>query len=143
MVERVFPAALEQLEPVQEFVRDQLAGYSCPRRVRFQLGVAVEEVFVNIARHAYPEQDGQVLVSCEVGGSPPELTVCFSDSGQPFNPLEQPEADLTLPAEERPIGGLGILMVKACVDRVEYAYREGRNVLTLRKCLVEHPDKGL
>ena len=136
MAEQYFPAKLDQLEPVQKFVLDQLNGYPYTERTRAQLDVAVEEIFVNIAHYAYPsEQPGWALVRCQVEQDPLRVQVQFVDSGVPFNPLAKKDADITLSAEERNIGGLGILMVKHSMDAVEYAYSEGRNILTLTKHL--------
>ena len=136
MVERYFPARLDQLEPVQEFVLDQLSSYPYTERVRAQLDVAVEEIFVNIAHYAYPpDQPGWALVRCQVEQDPLRIQVQFVDGGVPFNPLATKDADITLSAEERNIGGLGILMVKRSMDAVEYAHSDGKNILTLTKNL--------
>jgi len=138
MVERVFPAASDQLEPVQEFIREQLRQYHCASRVLFQLDVAVEEIFINIAHYAYlPEEAGTATIRCCIGGDPPQVTIQFRDQGKPFNPLKKPDADTTLPAEQRKIGGLGILMVRKSMDAVEYTYEDGKNVLTIRKSIDE------
>ena len=134
MIEKRFPAALDQLEPVQMFVLSQLKGYAYSERVRAQLDVAVEEIFVNIARYAYPpDQPGWALVRCQVDRDPLRITVQFVDRGVPFNPLLKKDADITRSAEERQIGGLGILMVKRSMDQVDYAYENGCNILTLVK----------
>lgn len=134
MTEKCFPAALDQLESVQMFVLEQLKGHAYSERTRAQLDVAVEEIFVNIARYAYPpDQPGWVLIRCQVEEEPPRIIVQFVDRGVPFNPLAKKDADITLSAEERQIGGLGILMVKRSMDQVEYTYEDGQNVLTLTK----------
>ena len=136
MIEKRFPAALDQLEPVQMFVLSQLKGYAYSERVRAQLDVAVEEIFVNIARYAYPEDHmGRVTIRCRVDQNPLRITVQFVDSGVPFDPLKKTDADITLSAEERQIGGLGILMVKRSMYEVRYAYEDGKNILTLVKVL--------
>lgn len=134
MVERRFPAALDQLEAVQMFVLAQLKGFPYSERVRAQLDVAVEEIFVNIAHYAYPkDRPGWALIRCQVDQAPLRITVQFVDRGVPFDPLKKKDADITLSAEERQIGGLGILMVKRSMDHVEYAYEDGQNILTLMK----------
>ena len=134
MVERIFPAEPEQLEPVQRFVEEQIERYDCSARVRFQLDVAVEEIFINIATYAYrPGQAGQAAVRCCVGGDPLQVTIQFQDQGVPFNPLAKEDADITLSARERQIGGLGILMVKKSMDAVRYSYEDGKNILTIQK----------
>ena len=134
MIEKRFPAVLNQLESVQKFVLDQLKDYPYSERIRAQLDVAVEEIFVNIAHYAYPPgRPGWALIRCQVDQEPLRITVQFVDSGVPFNPLKKKDADITLSAEERQIGGLGILMVKRSMDKVDYVYENGRNILTLVK----------
>ena len=136
MSERIFPATLDQLEQVQALIAEQMEGYPCSGKARFHLDVAVEEIFVNIAHYAFsPEQHGEATVRCCVGGSPLQVTIQFLDRGKPFNPLAKEDADTTLSAEERDIGGLGILMVKKSMDAVDYAYQDGRNILTIKKSI--------
>ena len=136
MVERIFPAQQEQLEQVQRFIEEQVEQYNCPDKVKFQLEVAVEEIFVNIAHYAYrPEQAGTATVRCCVGGDPIQVTIQFLDNGTPFNPLAKKDADITLSAEERRIGGLGILMVKKSMHTVDYTYEDGKNILTIKKSI--------
>lgn len=134
MVEKRFPAALNQLEPVQMFVLDQLKDHPYTERIRAQLDVAVEEIFVNIAHYAYPkDQPGWAVIRCQVDQDPLRITIQFIDWGVPFNPLAKKDADITLSAEDRQIGGLGILMVKRSMDEVNYVYENGQNILTLIK----------
>lgn len=135
MAERIFRAELGELESVLAFVGEELEQCGCSGRVKFQLDVAVEEIFVNIAHYAYPDREGQATVRCCVGGDPVQVTVQFLDNGQPFNPLEKRDADITLSAEDREIGGLGILMVKKSMDAVDYAYEDGKNILTIKKSI--------
>ena len=136
MAERIFPATLDQLEQVQTFIAEQLEGSPCSGRAKFQLDVAVEEIFVNIAHYAFPpEQKGMATVRCCVSGSPAQVMIQFLDDGTPFNPLAREETDITLSAEERGIGGLGILMVKKSMDAVDYAYKDGKNILTIKKII--------
>lgn len=136
MIEREFLAALDQLEPVQDFIMAQLERFDCSPKVQFQLSVAVEEIFVNIAHYAYqPGQDGRATVRCCIQEDPLQVTIQFLDNGKPFNPLAKQDADTTLSAEERDIGGLGILMVKKSMDAVDYEYEGGKNILTIRKSI--------
>ena len=133
MVERTFPASLDQLQQVQDFIDEQLEQHDCPMKAKFQLDVAVEEIFVNIAHYAYNSEVGNATIRCCVGGSPLQVTIQFLDHGKPFNPLAKEDADTTLSAEEREIGGLGILMVKKSMDAVDYTYENGKNILTIQK----------
>ena len=102
-------------------------------KTQMQVDVAVEEIFVNIAHYAYAPGTGAATVQAEASAETKTLTVTFIDSGVPYNPLEKPDPDVTLSAEDRQIGGLGIYMVKKSMDDMRYEYRDGRNVLTLEK----------
>lgn len=133
MKEMTVAATLENLDNIQAFVEEQLEENSCPLKAVVQISVAVEEIYVNIARYAYHPEIGEATVRCSVGGDPLQVTIQFLDRGKPFNPLAKEDADITLCAEERAIGGLGILMVKKSMDQVEYAYRDGKNILTILK----------
>jgi anti-sigma regulatory factor (Ser/Thr protein kinase) len=95
--------------------------------------VAIEEVFVNVARYAY--KDGEGEVDFEIGFNKESRTATFrmTDGGVPFDPLQKPDPDISLSAEEREIGGLGIFITKKTMDSVEYAYENGKNVLTMIK----------
>lgn len=135
MKEITVAATLDNLARVQEFIEAELEGCGCPMRAMMQIAVAVEEIYVNIAHYAYHPSVGEATVRCAVGGKPLQVTIQFLDSGKPFDPLKKPDADITLSAEEREIGGLGILMVKKSMDDVQYQYKGGCNILTLKKQL--------
>lgn len=135
MKEITVAADIDNLARVQGFVEGELAVRGCPRKAVMQISVAVEEIYVNIAHYAYHPAAGEVTVRCAVDGGPLQVTIQFLDSGKPFDPLKKPDADITLSAEEREIGGLGILMVKKSMDEVQYEYKDGCNILTLKKQL--------
>ncbi|GKI14739.1 histidine kinase [Oscillospiraceae bacterium] len=135
MREKTVAATLENLEQVQAFIEQELQAAGCSPKAMLQISVAVEEIYVNIAHYAYHPEVGEATVRCAVGGDPLQVTVQFLDSGKPFDPLAKPDADTTLSAEERQIGGLGILMVKKSMDAVDYRYENGKNILTLRKSI--------
>ena len=104
-----------------------------PKRARMQMRLAVEEIFVNISSYAYHPEVGEAEIGVDIDGDPPTVTIRFLDQGRPFNPLEKPDADITLSAQDREIGGLGILLVKKIMDQVDYVYENGRNILTIKK----------
>ena len=128
-------ATLENLEVVQNFVNEELELQGCSMKVMMQIEIAVEEIFVNIVHYAYNPQVGKATVRCEVTDNPMQVIIQFLDSGIPFDPMAKEDADITLSAEERNIGGLGIYMVKQSMDEVNYEYKDGKNVLTIRKVL--------
>ena len=127
------PAELERMDDVLAFVSSLIDAYGTTPKVRTQLRMAMEELYVNIAHYAYPSGDGWA----EIRGSVEDGVATFKliDAGTPFDPLAKADPDITLSGEEREIGGLGIFMVKSMVDEVEYAYRDGCNQITFRKRL--------
>ena len=127
------PAEAAALETVNAFIQEKLESINCPKRARMQMMLAVEEIFVNISSYAYHPEVGQAEVGVDIDGDPPTVTIRFLDQGRPFNPLEKPDADITLSAQEREIGGLGILLVKKIMDQVDYAYENGKNILIIKK----------
>lgn len=133
MAELTVSATLENLDPVTDFINEQLELKGCSMKLQTQVDLAVEEIYVNIAHYAYHPEDGVATIRCEVGGEPLQITIEFLDSGKPYNPLEKEDPDLTLDVEERDMGGLGIYMVKNLVDEISYEYRDGKNILTIQK----------
>ena len=129
------PADVLQLETVNGFIASLLDDLECSPKSRMQIDLAVEEIFVNIASYAYAPGTGDAVVRCEILDDPAAVEIEFEDTGTPYNPLEKEDPDVTLSAEERSIGGLGVFLVKKLMDDVRYEYRDGANVLTLRKLL--------
>ena len=128
-------AKVDNLNEVLAFVDEKLEANDCPMKVQMQIDVAVEEIFVNIASYAYNPEIGPATISCEVSEDPLEVTISFMDSGVPYDPLAKEDPDVTLSAEERQIGGLGIYMVKKSMDNVSYEYKDGQNIFTIKKSL--------
>ncbi len=133
MAEITVAATLDNLNTVLAFVDKQLEQAGCPLKLMTQVDLAVEEIFVNIARYAYHPYVGEARVRCEAGGDPFQIIVGFADRGRPYNPLDRQDPDVTLDAQRRQIGGLGIFMAKKLMDDIQYEYRDGKNILTLRK----------
>ena len=131
MIERDFPAADEMFDDVMAFVEEELDKADCPLKVSMQIAIAAEEIFVNIAHYAYP--CGQGRMSLAIGHEDGIITLRFTDSGIPFDPLALEDPDITLNADERDIGGLGIFMVKKSMDEVLYERRDGQNIFTISK----------
>ena len=128
-------ATVENLAAVQGFVDEHLEAVGCPMKAQMQIGIAVEEIFVNIAHYAYTPSVGKATVRAEVSGDPVSVTISFLDRGTPYDPLARQDPNVGLPAEEREIGGLGIFMTKQIMDDVSYTYKDGQNILTLKKKL--------
>ena len=135
MIERLFPADDSALNDVLAFAEDELEKAGCPPKTIMQLTVALEEVFVNVAHYAYPDEEGQVSFGIAYDSESRSMTFRIADKGIEFNPLEKPDPDITLSAEEREIGGLGIFICKKTMDEIGYARENGENVLTMTKKL--------
>ena len=133
MKELTIPAEIGELDRVLDFVNAELEENDCPPKVQIQIDVAVEEIFVNIASYAYTPNHGSATIRVETEGDPKLLAVRFTDSGIRYNPLERADPDVSLDADDRGMGGLGIYMVKKSMDRLEYEYSGDRNILTLYK----------
>lgn len=133
MIEQVFAADVQKLPDVMAFAEGHLAAANCTARMQMAIAVALEEIFVNIAHYAYPNGTGSVRIAFDFDENSRTVSLCLADQGIPFNPLEKPAPDITLPAEERPIGGLGILITIKTMDEVSYRYENGENILTMRK----------
>jgi serine/threonine-protein kinase RsbW len=126
---------IENLEKVVGFVNNQLDNLDVPIKKLFQLELALEEAYVNIARYAYGDKEGEILISSQVEEDPLQITIQFIDIGIHYNPLKNEDPDISLNTEEKEIGGWGILLIKKNVDYMGYEYREGKNILTIQKKL--------
>jgi sigma-B regulation protein RsbU (phosphoserine phosphatase) len=130
MNEFIFEACNEKLNEVISFVNSQLERNNCPVELQSQIDIAVEEIFVNIAKYAYAPGSGNVLIGIAVGKA---AVIKFEDSGLPYNPLEHIAPDLDKPLEERKVGGLGIFFVKQIMDTLTYKRTDNKNILTMTK----------
>ncbi len=126
-------AKTENLEQVLAFTEEQLTKADCPVKAQTQIGVAVEEIFVNIALYAYAPETGKADITIDIGENPKEAVITFRDKGIPFDPLAKEDPDVSQSAEERQIGGLGIYIVKKTMDEVEYRRENDENILTIWK----------
>lgn len=133
MKELTVKATIENVNVVTAFVNEQLEQLGCPVRARMQVDVAIDELFGNIAHYAYHPGEGPATVRVETAENPLAVIITFIDNGVKYDPLAKADPDTTLPIEEREIGGLGIYMVKKTMDSVSYEYRDGQNILRIKK----------
>ncbi len=131
--ELCIPATLDQLIIVLDSINQLYQEFGFPEKSRMEVTIAAEEIFANIAQYAYDSQGGPVTIRCLVSDDPLHSTVEFIDNGKPFNPLTKIETDITLPANQREVGGLGIYIIKKCIDSIEYRYENNKNILTIKK----------
>lgn len=127
-------AEVENLPEVTAFVCEQLENADCPMKVKMQIELALEEIFVNIANYAYAPEKGKAVIGIDITDNR-QVVLTFEDSGTPYDPLAKQDPDVTLSADKREIGGLGIFMVKKTMDDMYYEYRDKKNVLTLKKSM--------
>lgn len=139
MIEKIFPAKEEYLDEVIDFIETELKKTECSMKSVMQISIAIEEVFVNVVHYAYPEPyydtKGTVTLKMDYDSEKRIVTFIMIDKGIQFNPLESSDPDITLSADERKIGGLGIFMMKKIMDYVHYSYKNNENILKMQKNL--------
>ena len=133
MKELKIKASIENLEQVIAFVDEELEKNDCSMKTQIQIDVAVEEIFVNIASYAYQPGEGDATIIVDVVQDPTRVEITFIDTGIEYDPMKKEDPDITLSAEERQIGGLGIFMVKKSMDDMIYNYNDGKNILKIIK----------
>ena len=119
---------IQQIPTLAEWI--EMLGL--PQELNMPINLALEEAVSNVMLYAYPGKSGQVLVECDKSN---KLVFTITDSGVPFDPTQQIDPDVTQSAEERPIGGLGIFLVRQIMDDIRYERKEDKNILTLVKSL--------
>lgn len=128
-------ATKQSLRELTELFEMVLGEYGCPMNMQMQFDIAFEELFVNIVNYAYQDGKGSVRVSYEVekDGAQRSLRISLEDCGVPYNPLSKADPDITLSAEERKVGGLGVFMAKKFLDSIRYEWKEGYNCISFEK----------
>ena len=135
MAEITLQAKVENIRQVVAFVEEKLEAMGCAMKAQMQLSIAVDELFTNIACYAYAPGSGMATVRVEAISGGRQARITFIDQGVPYNPLKKEDPDITLSAEERPIGGLGVFMVKKTMDEMDYRFENGNNILTIVKTI--------
>lgn len=135
MKELDIPAQRENLSEVLKFIDVELEQLGCSMRLQTAIDVAVEEIFVNISSYAYDPEVGQATIRVDVSEEPLTIEIGFIDSGTPYDPLAKPDPNTKIPIRERKKGGLGIYMVKKSMDDISYEYKDGKNILTIKKMI--------
>ena len=123
------PASKENYKQFYEWLHGICKDWNVSAELTNKLDMCGEEIYANIAFYAYPQSQGDIRVSVQKEDN--QIILRFEDDGIPYNPLEKPDPDINLPPEQRPLGGLGIFMVKEMADDVQYEYSNNRNILTL------------
>ena len=125
---------ISEIAKLNEFVEEIGADFSLSSEVVFNLNLVLEEAVVNIINYAYPKEEHETIYLSAMlrNGS---VILVLTDTGKEFDPTMVPETDITLSADERPIGGLGIFLIRQIMNEVKYERIDGKNVLTLEKRL--------
>ncbi len=135
MKEWTLDAKVENIPVITEMVDAELEALGCPMKAQMQIDVALDELLSNIANYAYAPGTGDMTVRFEAEENPRAVRLSFFDRGVPYNPLAAGDPNTALPLEERGVGGLGIFLVKKTMDELRYEYRDGQNILQIRKLL--------
>ncbi|MBR6706477.1 MAG: ATP-binding protein [Clostridia bacterium] len=133
MPEITVTASVNEIRTATDFVNRQLALTGCDEWLRIQIDIAIDEILGNIAKFGCHRENSFATVRFDTENDPRSIVLTFIDRGTPFDPQTAAVPDISLPARERFIGGLGLFMVKKIMDDVSYSYRDGQNILTVRK----------
>ena len=133
MKELTIDAKVENVEVVIAFVIEELKLLNCSSKVLKQIEIAIDELFSNIAYYAYENSKGKATVRVEISNDPLAVLITFVDNGIPYDPFKKKDPNISLAADERQAGGLGIYIVKKTMDEIVYKYEEGKNILSIKK----------
>ena len=128
-------ASKSDLDNALTFIDEYLDEFGCPEKCRMQIDLAAEEAFVNIATYAYAPETGPVTIKIGLSEDRSQVSITFTDSGIPYDPMTKDDPDVTLSGDERQIGDLGIFLLKKYTDDVRYKFADGQNQLTIVKNL--------
>ena len=128
------PNDVQEVPQLNAFVDEVCETAGLDMSTTMKINLAIEEAVVNVMNYAYPQgSKGDVTIEAKSDGK--EMTFIITDTGKPFDPTAKPEVDITLSAEDRAIGGLGIHLIRQIPDRINYERTDGHNILTLIKKL--------
>lgn len=133
MNEITLDATFDSVDTLMDFINTELKKVNCPQKAQLQIDIAVDELFSNIANYAYDKTTGKATIRFEYEKDVPAVVIYFIDSGMQYNPLEKEDPDISKGIKERGEGGLGIFMVKKSMDSMEYEYKDGKNILKIKK----------
>jgi serine/threonine-protein kinase RsbW len=123
---------ISEISRLYEFIEELGSDFSLSPDIVFNLNLVLEEAVVNIINYAYPKEDHEsIYLSAKMHEG--SIVLVLTDTGKEFDPTAVPEADVTLSADDRQIGGLGIFLIRQIMNEVKYERIEGKNVLTLEK----------
>lgn len=125
---------IAEISRLAQFVDEVGEEFNLTPDIVFNLNLVLEEAVANVINYAYPKEEHQnIFLSAKLHEG--SIVFVLTDTGKEFDPTAAPEADITLSAEDRPIGGLGIFLIRQIMNEVKYERIDGKNVLTLEKKL--------
>ncbi len=127
---------ISELDKIRDALEEMAAAWGLPPQVSMSVNLALEEAFTNIVNYAY-DDDGRHEITLDFHMRDNELHIAIRDDGRPYDPTVQDEPDIALPATDRPIGGLGIFLIKKIMDEVRYERKDDKNQLFLKKTLTQ------
>lgn len=133
MKEITLEATVENISVVTDFINEELNKVNCSEKIKSEIDIVVDELFGNIANYAYGDTLGKAIVQIEITDNPMKASITFIDNGIKYNPLENNTPDITLSAQDREIGGLGVYIVKKLMNDIIYEYVDNRNILKIVK----------
>ena len=133
MKKLTFQANISELNKVHEFIEKESEKFNYSPKIIHQVHMIAEEIFINIVSYAYKPDDKNQNVMLTLEFNPKDLFIKFEDNGVPYNPLKNEDPDTSLSLEMRPVGGLGIFIVKHIADSIDYKYNDGKNTLVIKK----------
>lgn len=125
---------LSELERLTEVLEDYFRNNNISGKINNTISLALDEIITNIISYGYSD-DQRHMIKLDFLVDPDFLTVIVEDDAQPFNPLEQPEPDISAPLEEKQVGGLGIYLIRSLLDILNYERINNKNVFTMKKKL--------
>jgi serine/threonine-protein kinase RsbW len=128
----ILPGEITALPQITHFLDGLASDWGFPERLVLSLNLVLEEAFTNIVNYGLEGTEGQAVI-LDFEKHPERLIIHITDEGKAFDPTLREEPDIALPAEERPIGGLGIFLIRKMMDQVSYERKEGKNILRLEK----------
>lgn len=128
----ILPNDVDTIPQLNEYIDCICEENGIDMEIAMSLNLAIEEAVVNVMSYAYPDgAQGEVKIESAV--APNQITFVITDNGIPFDPTAKEDVDVTLSAEERPIGGLGIHLIRQIMTHISYERKDGKNILTLSK----------
>lgn len=125
---------VEELTSLAEKIEEMAEEWELSQALAMNINLVVEEAVSNVIFYAFDDSNKhEIIISVTLNNN--LLTIEITDSGKPFNPLLQQQPDIDLPAEERPVGGLGIFLISQIMDEMNYARQKDQNILTLKKSI--------